>query len=88
MSIVEAMSVGLPVVATDVGGVREAVLHQKTGLLIPRRVDDLVDALSGLLHDRSRLVAMQARARQHFLAGFTLDGVAKRYHTVYEEALA
>lgn len=88
MSIVEAMSVGLPVVATDVGGVREAVIHQQTGLLVPRRVDDLVEALSGLLRDRSRLVAMQARARQNFREHFTLAGVAERYRALYEEALA
>lgn len=35
LSIREAMSMGLPVIATDVGGMREAVLHGVTGLVVP-----------------------------------------------------
>lgn len=88
MSILEAMSVGLPVIATDVGGVSEAVRHQETGLLIPRTAEDLADALSGLLRERERLAAMGARARAFFLERFTLDHVVARYADVYREALA
>lgn len=88
MSILEAMSVGLPVIATDVGGVAEAVRHQETGLLVPRTVDALVDALSGLLRDRERLAALGSSARAYFLERFTLDRVVARYEDVYREALA
>ena len=88
MSIVEAMSVGLPVIATEVGGVREAVVHQQTGLLVPRTTEALVEAIDGLLRDRSRLGAMQQRARQVFEERFTLAHVVAQYQRVYEKVLA
>ena len=86
MSIVEAMSVGLPVVATDVGGVREAVQHGQSGLLVARRVEDLVAALEGLLNDRPRLARMQQQARKTYMEKFTLAHVVDQYRAVYEEA--
>ena len=88
MSIVEAMSVGLPVVATDVGGVREAVVQGETGLLVPRTADALADAVSGLMADPVRWANMQARARQVFAERFTLARVVEQYQQVYEKALA
>ena len=88
MSIVEAMSVGLPVVATDVGGVREAVVHGETGLLVARTADALADAVSRLMAEPDRLVAMQVRARQIFEERFTLAQVVAQYQRVYEKALA
>lgn len=49
-SIVEAMSMGLPVVATDIRGCREAVVHQKTGLIVPPQDSEkLAEALEILL---------------------------------------
>jgi glycosyltransferase involved in cell wall biosynthesis len=67
----EAMAAGLPVVATDVGGAREQILHGETGLLAPRG-DALAlgDALARLANDddaRSRMgAAALARARDAF----------------------
>lgn len=49
-SIVEAMSMGLPVVATDIRGCREAVVHQETGLIVPPQDSEkLAEALGRLL---------------------------------------
>jgi glycosyltransferase involved in cell wall biosynthesis len=87
MSIVEAMSVGLPVIATDVGGVREAVVHGETGLLVARTPDALADAVSRLMAEPDRLVALQARARQVFAERFTLARVVEQYQQVYQVAL-
>ena len=47
MSVIEAMLTGLPVVATDIGGPREQVVHGETGLLVPpRQVPPLAAALA------------------------------------------
>jgi glycosyltransferase involved in cell wall biosynthesis len=71
ISAVETMAVGTPMVATDVGGLRESVTHEESGLLVP--VDDeraLAAALTRLTSDgelRERLGRAAAdRAKSHF----------------------
>jgi glycosyltransferase involved in cell wall biosynthesis len=71
ISILEAMAAGLPVVASDVGGVREQVADGATGLLVPPGDPDaLAGALERLLADpdlRRRLGAVGLeRARERF----------------------
>lgn len=69
--VLEAMAAGLPVVATDVGGLSEVVAHGETGWLVaPKDVPALADAISHLLtHDAVRTGFGQAgrkRAEQRF----------------------
>lgn len=53
LSILEAMRLKTPVIATDVGGVAEAILHEKTGLLTDsENVDELTRALLRLTKDK------------------------------------
>ena len=61
----EAAAIGLPVVAADVGGVREIVVPRETGLLYPSGdVDGLVRAIRVLLDDPSRAATMGCAARE------------------------
>ena len=54
LSILEAMSAGLPVVSTDVGGVKEAVVHGKTGFLVERgNSKALAEKITALIDDRA-----------------------------------
>lgn len=71
ISVLEAMAAGLPVVASDVGGLREQVVHDETGLLVPPAdARALADALARLVDDpalRRRLGdAGRARAEELF----------------------
>ena len=65
MSVIEAMLVGLPVVASDVGGPREQVVQDVTGLLVaPRQVAPLAAALARLLKDAGLRAAMGRAGRE------------------------
>ncbi|MCJ7811413.1 MAG: glycosyltransferase family 4 protein, partial [Dehalococcoidia bacterium] len=77
--ILEAMASGLPVVATDVGGVPELVEHGETGLLVPPNDPDaLADAINDLLDDPDEMEQMGARGRQLVSDQYTWDRVAER----------
>ncbi len=68
MSVIEAMLTGLPVVASDIRGPREQVVHGVTGFLIPpRRVAPLVTALGRLTSDPVSRVKMGAAGRARAL---------------------
>lgn len=85
-SILEAMRSGLPVIASDVGGVRECVLDGLTGRVVPPGQDQpLVAALRDLLQDRQRQRDMGLAGRTHFEENFTFLAMAKRTLAVYEQ---
>jgi glycosyltransferase involved in cell wall biosynthesis len=86
LSVVEAMLTGLPVVAADVGSVREAVIHEQTGLLIePDDADALAAALERLLGDETERRRFGEAGREFALARFMADGMAKAYAELYGE---
>lgn len=89
ISILEAMRAGLPVVASDVGGVNEAVIDQKTGYLIPRGdASVLADRLRLLINNADLRQEMGRAGRQLFLDKFTKQVMLEKTQAVYEKALA
>lgn len=77
--IMEAMALGLPVIATDQAGIPELVRHGHTGTLVPSgRPDALAAALRQLSADPERVVAMTRRARAEIEADYDLLSNAAR----------
>jgi len=86
LTVLEAMASGLPVVVSDVGGVREAVLHQETGILVPPKDHRaLYEALSELLTNRSRARAMGLRGRERARMFFGVERMVRETAALYEE---
>lgn len=92
LTILEAMRAGLPVVASNVGGVSEAVINDVTGLLIERGDDSgLTRAISRLIASPEIKVQMGVEARSKFENEFTFDlmltKTLKIYNSVLDDAL-
>ena len=86
LTILEAMRSGLPVIASDVGGVSEAVSHQGTGFLIPRDdSDSLSDAISTLVSSSELRETMGKAGRLRFEQEFTFDTMLKKTLNLYQE---
>lgn len=86
-AIMEAMVLGLPVVATDAGGCRELVREGETGYIVA--IDDataLAQRWLTLADDAELRARMSARA-QVVMADYSLERMAQRYHEVYEQIM-
>jgi glycosyltransferase involved in cell wall biosynthesis len=89
MVIGEAMAVGVPVVATRVGGIPDMVHHGETGLLYePGDVNGLVSCLTKILSDSSLWKSMSGRARRIASCRYSPDRVARDTVEVYERMLS
>ena len=85
VAIMEALAVGLPVVATRVGGVAEAVRDGTEGVIVPaHRPDLLADAIEGLVLDADRRSAL-ARAAAARARTYDIESSVRRTETVYRE---
>ncbi len=86
MVIIEAMAVGRPVIATNVGGVPDLVLDGITGTIID--VDQgggLSQALCRLVDDPGVVHAMGVAGKLRYERGFTLDAMTERYAALLHE---
>jgi glycosyltransferase involved in cell wall biosynthesis len=84
--VLEAMSLGKPIVASDVGGIGEAIEDGVGGLLVPPRNGDLLgEALCKVLDDRDRATRMGELALRRVSSRFTRAGMIDRLTCVYDE---
>lgn len=89
LALLEAQACGLPVVATQVGGVSEIVDHEQTGLLVPpgdpaALACAMRELMNAPLHQRQ---AMGANARDRVVRLFSLDRVVDLWETIYMELI-
>ncbi|MDE1907154.1 MAG: glycosyltransferase family 4 protein, partial [Rhodospirillales bacterium] len=84
-AVLEAMAAGLPVVATNIPGCREAVIDNETGFLVPpRHPAALADALSKLIADPGLRARLGAAGRKRVLENFSDEIVCQKTMNIYE----
>ena len=80
---------GRPIVATDVGGLREVIRDGETGLLSAAgSASNLAGSILALLRDPQRTVKMGQCAAELFGQRFSIQTCAERYIELYERVLA
>ena len=80
--IIEAMACGLPIVTTDAGGCRDAVVEAETGYVVP--IDDrraLADRLSRLSNGALRS-EMGRRSRERAVDEYSIQAFADRFEAI------
>ena len=86
--LLEAGAAGLPVVATDVGGVSEVIVPDVTGLLVPPGDRSaLITALERLVTDAGLRARMGLAARSHVIATFGMKRFVEEVAAMYRSAI-
>ncbi|NPV26682.1 MAG: glycosyltransferase family 4 protein [Firmicutes bacterium] len=84
ISILEAMMAGKPVVASNVGGIRELIVDGENGYLVDRHAPaQVADLLFTLVADPSRRMAMGTRGRDRAMTRFTVRRMLEEYASLY-----
>lgn len=85
ISIIEALSYSVPVVASNVGGVIE-ILNGKNGFAVNNNPEEFVKSIRLVLDDRN-WKRMSVEARKSYLEMFTVEEMAERYNSIYDKIL-
>lgn len=86
--LIEAISLGLPVVSSNCDGVPEIVVDGETGRLVPPRNSEvLTKTVLEMLNDRKRMEKFGSAGRSRVLKVYDLEKVVSRLEELYEELL-
>ena len=83
-TVIESMACGVPVVSTDVGGVKEALDDSSGFTCKPKDAEDIGSKVVKLLKDENLRKEMAVNARNRVLENFTLKKFIAEYETVYD----
>lgn len=88
MALLEAMSCGLPCVATRVGGTPDVIQHELSGILVNRGVPSaILDGILSLFAKEEMRLAMGEQARRTICERYSLEETARQHVLMYEQVL-
>ncbi|MCI5221811.1 MAG: glycosyltransferase family 4 protein [Candidatus Electrothrix sp. AR4] len=86
LTFLEAMTSGIPVIATRLGGVVDSVLHEETGLLVDERSpQQIADALHRLLSDKNLRQQISRNGRKMVDSQFSRQASAETFSSLFKE---
>ena len=81
--IIEAMSYGKPVIASNVGGVAEIVLNDETGYVVENEATQFAEKIKYILENEAVYERLSKNALEYFCSNLTLEKMVSRYTEVY-----
>lgn len=87
--IMTSFNFGVPVIATNVGGLSETVIHGKNGLLIPpKNVKKMSESIISLLTDEKKIIDMRKDIESnYFLGNRSWFSISRKYKEIYKNIL-
>lgn len=82
-TLLEAMSCGTPVIASDVGGNSEIVVPNSGYLYQSDNTEELSTLLKDLVNDKPLIDRLSVQAREHILRNYSIDRMVDNYETTY-----
>ncbi|MBU1337622.1 MAG: N-acetyl-alpha-D-glucosaminyl L-malate synthase BshA [Acidobacteria bacterium] len=88
LTALEAMNCGVPVIATQTGGLPEVITHGETGYLFPvGQIKEMAEQAVALLNDPEQHEQFKRQAKRHAAKSFNADQIIPQYEAYYEEIL-
>ncbi len=85
IALIEAQLASKPVVATNVGGVSEVVINNKTGFVTRKNTEDLAKALEKLFSSKALRTAQGKAAKAHATNAFSVEKMIKAHVSLYKK---
>ena len=83
--LLEAMACGLPVIGTEVEGIKEILIHKVNGYLCRTDAESIGEAIKKVIGDKTLREKMGREARKTILEGYSLEKVLERETALYRE---
>jgi len=89
ISLIEAMACGLPVISTDVGGLKDIIVHQWNGLIFqPGNDHELKHAIAAILDDTSLIHELGLKALDTIKKSYSIEKVLQNYIELFQDQSA
>jgi glycosyltransferase involved in cell wall biosynthesis len=85
IALIEAQFAGKPVVATNVGGVAEVVINNKTGFVTKKNTQELAKALEKLIDSKALRTAQGKAAKAHASKAFSVEKMISAHVSLYKK---
>jgi glycosyltransferase involved in cell wall biosynthesis len=85
IALIEAQLASKPVVATNVGGVAEVVINNKTGFVTRKNTEDLVKAIEKLINSKSLRTSQGKAAKAHAAKAFSVEKMINAHVSLYKK---
>ena len=85
MVLIEAMTYCKPVIGTDIGGITDIIINNKTGLLVPQRDPGAIaQAVSAIFSNQNNAQKLALRGFDYIQSNFSWSTVINRFNAIYK----